>query len=331
MWGRPWEIVLCVIVLVMTLDCDGGGDGDAGVDSDIDGDADTDGDGEVDGDVDSDVGADGDADTDVENDVDIDGDDDVESDEHADADGDADTDVEGDVDADADADVDSDEDAHADADTDRDAEVDMDGDWDDDGDADGDSDDGLGCDSASEAAGVRMSEDCGAFVPCGGDVGETTWHYTDLCATEADVRAQYGDMVSMCPTATIDSVTGSVEAYVVFSGGRVTRRGSGEIVLNATVPVSCAALAGGCLGLEFILGRDAPGTTCVTTETGDCACNIPQEWVVDQEATYTTEGPIMSTSEGRTYEFCRDGDVIRYRETTETNPELGTITMSSGC
>ena len=57
----------------------------------------------------------------------------------------------------------------------------------------------------------------------------------------------------------------------------------------------------------------------------------PSEWVIDQEATYTVDGHAMTTSEGRTYNFCSDGDTLTYRETTEADPELGTITMASGC
>jgi hypothetical protein len=153
---------------------------------------------------------------------------------------------------------------------------------------------------------------CPAFAACGGDV-LGSWAYTDACPTESE-----GVQLPGCTVETEYEAGGA--AALSFSEGQVTRGGApvGDGVVTfpgvCLGPLSCADLT------SFIGGRG----TCSAVVSG-CACRTAFSVDWGQQA-YTLSGTQLALADGRTFDYCVDGDRLTYREAGDAT-EPGVFTL----
>lgn len=154
------------------------------------------------------------------------------------------------------------------------------------------------------------SGSCPAFTPCGGElVG--SWAYTDVCPVAPDAP--------FCPDLTVDFAMGGA-AGLAFANGQVAR--SGTPVGDSTIhfPASC---------LSFLACSDLPLLTQMASECseepGGCACIVP--FIIDWgQQTYASTGTELRLGDGRTFDYCVEGDRLMYRETGDAK-EPGVFTL----
>ena len=99
--------------------------------------------------------------------------------------------------------------------------------------------------------------------------------------------------------------------------------------VQVLIPAVCAAFVGGCPGIQAAVRNVAPDTTCAATTMGDCECTARQAGGLNDADGYTTEGgQIVSATLMRRWDYCIDGDALRYRDVSAREPrEPGVITL----
>lgn len=165
-----------------------------------------------------------------------------------------------------------------------------------------------------DGAGVPVvtSGSCPAFTACGGEL-DGTWLYAEACPT-----TNVGPLLSACPTGSVEYEAGGAAA-LSFGGGQVARTGApvGDGVV--TFPAECGL--GACTLIAALVG----GQGQCSEIDGDCACRTPFSVDWGQQA-YAVAGNQLTLADGRTFEYCVEGDRLTYRESGEAT-EPGVFTL----
>lgn len=163
---------------------------------------------------------------------------------------------------------------------------------------------------------------CDPLASCGGDVAGT-WDVTGGC-----VEVPTPEGLARCLGAMITRGEGRARGRVTFDenepGTGVARRvAQYEVQVEVFVPSFCAAVLGGCSGVERAVQMAAPDSRCVETATLDCVCAVRQIDVIDDTDFYRTEGgQIISTTTDRRWNYCVEGDTLRYEDAGDTEPGI---------
>ncbi|MEZ4392333.1 MAG: hypothetical protein R3A48_14695 [Polyangiales bacterium] len=170
---------------------------------------------------------------------------------------------------------------------------------------------------------VRTGGPCDPVTACGGEV-EATWDVAGAC-----IEVPLDETLMRCPGASVTRRGGRARGRVTF-GSRVARRSaewSAEV--ETMIPAVCASFVGGCEAIQSAARLAVPDTTCETLASGACRCLARQSGRIDDGDGYVTErGQIVSSSLGRRWDYCVQGDLLRYRDVSATGPrEPGTITL----
>jgi hypothetical protein len=167
---------------------------------------------------------------------------------------------------------------------------------------------------------------CEDFTACGGDV-EGTWAYSAGCLDPAALGFDPSMLSTFCPTATYETdftVTGTV----TFTDGAVLRDGGWSAIVSLDVPASCTTAIGGCVGLGALIATATPESASSCSDTADgCACEVQMGQDGWSATSYTTDGEVITLSDGRTFDYCVSGTTLEYVETSD-NPEPGTFQLT---
>lgn len=168
---------------------------------------------------------------------------------------------------------------------------------------------------------------CKSVEACGGDP-KGTWKYADgTCLQTIELAKE------ICPAAVISdiTITGTLEI------GAAAKRNS-KMAAKAKLPracidkltgkegYDCSAVAIG-LTLPYkenpqqgdVSGLGLTKATC-TGGTGDCNCDIFLDDVKNQSYTLQKDGKQIKFDDGKTFDFCVEGDKLSYIDTTANNP-----------
>lgn len=172
--------------------------------------------------------------------------------------------------------------------------------------------------NASGAAGASSTtgnsgSTCPGFDACGGAL-DGTWTYSNVCiepsANSADLLTQ------VCPTASVTYERGGTST-LTFSGSSVSRTGSpvGDSVI--TFPTECTEGFGCSLFAGAFADCADMGSVCI------CRTPTSVDWGTQS---YTTTGGTLSLGNGRSFDYCVQGNTLTYRETGDVQ-EAGTNTL----
>ena len=154
---------------------------------------------------------------------------------------------------------------------------------------------------------------CPSFDACGGAL-DGTWTYGNVCIDPTENSADL--LQELCPTASVMYERGGTST-LTFTGSSVSRAGAplGDSVI--TFPAVCVEG----LGCSFL----ADASTDCTDMGGDCVCRTASsiDWGTQS---YTTAGGQLSLGNGRSFDYCVQGDTLTYRETGDAQ-EAGTNTL----
>jgi hypothetical protein len=147
---------------------------------------------------------------------------------------------------------------------------------------------------------------CEAFEACGGDLGGS-WTYTGACVS----RDELLDNDSTCLSASVQ-LDADVEGSLSFASGEVSRSGSASGTGELFFPTFCG-VATGCPQVRELVDDDQDA--CLQQNI-ECVCTFPigsGEW----DGSYETDGDLLTLSNGRSFEYCVNGDALSYREVTD--------------
>ena len=163
---------------------------------------------------------------------------------------------------------------------------------------------------------------CDELEPCGGDV-HGTWDVAGGCFEVA-----IEDTLSRCPGAEVTRREGEARGRVVFGDTRAHRVAQARVEIDIFFPEICARYYS-CDMLEAAMAAAATEAWCDTEPTGDCRCTARYVSEIDDRDLYTTESnEIVSTSSGKRWAYCIDGDTLRYEDTSPSEPrEPGIVTL----
>jgi hypothetical protein len=158
---------------------------------------------------------------------------------------------------------------------------------------------------------------CPSFDACGGAL-DGTWTYGNVCIDPSENSA---DLLAVaCPTGSVMYERGGAST-LTFTGNSVSRTGQpvGDSVI--TFPAECTE------GLGCSLLAGLLGTAADCTDRGsDCICRTAStvDWGTQS---YTTTGGQLLLGDGRSFDYCVQGDTPTYRETGDAQ-EAGTHTLT---
>ncbi|MCK6545228.1 hypothetical protein L6R52_05115 [Myxococcota bacterium] len=163
---------------------------------------------------------------------------------------------------------------------------------------------------------------------CGGNpVG--TWTYVKACSEEDP----FATLVGACGGATSSNIAYATGGTLTLnSDGTLTRQSNDTVTGDLAVPASCAALAGGCPGIEAaieVAGGGATTASCSSNVSGGCDCAVTSVVMVDDTGTWIeAEGTITVTSGiVSLYWYCTGNGVLKYRG-VEGNPDRTTYVLT---
>lgn len=163
---------------------------------------------------------------------------------------------------------------------------------------------------------------CEPMTSCGGDV-RGTWDLAGGCL-EIDVDSS----LASCPGAMTTRYEGEGRGRVVFEERFGHRWGEARVEVDIFFPEICARFYS-CSMLEASLVTVTGDATCATEASGDCRCTARRRWDFEQMDFYTIErDEIVSSSSGKRWAFCIEGDGLAYEDTSPTAPrEPGTYDL----
>jgi hypothetical protein len=169
---------------------------------------------------------------------------------------------------------------------------------------------------------------CPAINPrCGGDlVGR--WFYTAACVDSSILSQLNQACAGLGGTISLSNVTGTTRGVVTFTNSTVSRDITTTLNATVNIPAQCAIV--GCATVQTQLAQLYDSVSCTQAGNGGCDCSIQDTSIIRDSGTYTAaQGIITVTSGGttRTYDYCRTGTSLVYRETTTPAYELGTLTL----
>jgi hypothetical protein len=154
---------------------------------------------------------------------------------------------------------------------------------------------------------------CPTFDACGGAL-DGSWTYTNVCIDPSENSAEL--LQQVCPTASVTYEPGGA-ATLTFSGTSVSR--SGEPVGDSVISFPADCLEG--LGCSFLADES---TDCTEMGSG-CICRTASsiDWGTQS---YTIDGGRLALGDGRSFDYCVQGNTLTYRETGDAQ-EAGTHTL----
>ncbi|MEO8183831.1 MAG: hypothetical protein ABI895_33825 [Deltaproteobacteria bacterium] len=158
------------------------------------------------------------------------------------------------------------------------------------------------------------SSTCPAFAACGGELAGA-WSYSEDCT---DLSGSLGILQVVCPTASVRVEPGGA-ATLTFAGGQVTRQGAPQGDGVITLPGECEDID--CI--ELAAAQAGSGQCSVVN--GDCICRSAAS-VTWSTQPYTVTGGQLTLQDGRSFDYCVQGDTLTYRETGMAQ-EPGTFTL----
>ncbi|MFK7985016.1 MAG: hypothetical protein AB8I08_03220 [Sandaracinaceae bacterium] len=164
---------------------------------------------------------------------------------------------------------------------------------------------------------------CPALTPCGGDI-VGTWDLSGGCF-EVDIESA----ISSCPGAMVTRREGRGRGRVRFeSSGAAHRVAESVVETDLFFPAVCAAFFS-CSMLEDAMRGLVDEASCTADSTGNCECTASLSTVIDDMDTYSTmSNEIVGGFSGKRWEYCVDGEQLRYRDSSATEPrEPGTVTL----
>ncbi len=193
-------------------------------------------------------------------------------------------------------------------------------------------DDGGGIDAGFDGA-VEWPEGCGTpepewvdltvgepgtcddFTACGGDI-VGSWDVRGGCLEVAIM-----DALSDCPGADVTRREGRGRGCVTFGeDGFATRVADAIVEVDLFVPSSCAAFVS-CASIESQIAATGVDVSCPVDDVGNCLCTTRVVSRIDNRDAYRTEGDeIVSTTGGKRWEYCVDGEDLTYVDTSPTGP-----------
>jgi hypothetical protein len=170
---------------------------------------------------------------------------------------------------------------------------------------------------------LRTRGSCPALNACGGDV-RGTWDVAGVC-----LEVPIEGALAQCPGARVTRRGGRARGRVTFGERLALRRAEWSAEVQVLIPAVCASFVGGCPGIQAAVRGVAPDTTCAATAAGDCDCTARQAGGLNDGDGYTTEGAqIVSATLMRRWDYCIEGDALRYRDVSAREPrEPGVITL----
>ncbi|MEZ4405316.1 MAG: hypothetical protein R3A52_02315 [Polyangiales bacterium] len=156
---------------------------------------------------------------------------------------------------------------------------------------------------------VRVGGTCPALTACGGAI-QGAWDVSGGC-----VEVPLPSQLSLCPGARVTRSSGRARGRVVFGPVIARRASQWEVETELFIPQLCATVVGGCAVIEGYVRPLFPDSRCVTEGSGDCRCAARQSGTIDDGDAYTTTSTqIVSTSSGKRWDYCVEGDRIRYND-----------------
>lgn len=150
--------------------------------------------------------------------------------------------------------------------------------------------------------------DCEALVPCGGDV-RGVWDVTGGCF-ELEIESAIAD----CPGAAVTRREGRGRGRVVFGDAFAHRVADAVVEVGVMLPAICAAFVS-CDTIESLIAPRVTEASCETDAAGNCVCLARSVTHIDDMDLYSVEDThIVSTTSGKRWEFCIDGDGLRYHD-----------------
>lgn len=156
---------------------------------------------------------------------------------------------------------------------------------------------------------VRVGGTCPPLTACGGAI-QGAWDVSGGC-----VEVPLPSQLSLCPGARVTRSSGRARGRVVFGPVIARRASQWEVETELFIPALCATVVGGCAVIEGYVRPLFPDSRCVTEGSGDCRCAARQSGTInDGDAYTTTSTQIVSTSSGKRWDYCVEGDRIRYND-----------------
>lgn len=156
---------------------------------------------------------------------------------------------------------------------------------------------------------VRVGGTCPALTACGGAI-QGAWDVSGGC-----VEVPLPSQLSLCPGARVTRSSGRARGRVIFGPVIARRASQWEVETELFIPQLCATVVGGCAVIEGYVRPLFPDSRCVTEGSGDCRCAARQSGTIDDGDAYTTTSTqIVSTSSGKRWDYCVEGDRIRYND-----------------
>lgn len=153
-----------------------------------------------------------------------------------------------------------------------------------------------------------------------------TWDVSSAC-----IEVPIEQALALCPGAMITRREGRARGRVTFGATPMVARrvAQSEATVESYVPQACAQPVGGCAGLQSLLQRGAPTATCTDAAMGGCDCRATAAYTIDDGDAYRIEGnEIVSSSAGKRWEYCVEGESLRYRDTSTSGMrEPGSISL----
>lgn len=170
---------------------------------------------------------------------------------------------------------------------------------------------------------VRTGGPCDPVTACGGEV-EATWDVAGAC-----IEVPLDETLMRCPGAMVTRRGGRARGRVTFGPSIARRNAEWSAEVETLIPAVCASFVGGCPAIQTAARLAVPDTTCETLGSGDCRCTSRQSGGINDGDGYVTErGQIVSSSLGRRWDYCVQGELLRYRDVSATGPrEPGTISL----
>lgn len=172
---------------------------------------------------------------------------------------------------------------------------------------------------------VLTAGSCPAISACGGNI-VGTWDVSSAC-----IEVPLEQALSLCPGAMITRREGRARGRVTFGASPMVARrvAQSEATVESFVPAACAQAVGGCMGLQSLLQRGAPTATCAAGAMGGCDCRATAAFTIDDGDAYRTEvNEIVSATSGKRWEYCVEGESLRYRDTSPSGMrEPGSISL----
>lgn len=176
---------------------------------------------------------------------------------------------------------------------------------------------------------ITFANVCQPPGACGGDPSGL-WTYSNYCVPDD----AFTPLVSSCG-ATFTQVTnkqGTARGAVLFTPTQVAR----DVVVQAafTITTTSPTCVGACASLGSVFSQRGAMASCSLqlpdggASATTCSCSVLYQFADRSSETYTRSQGTLTTSSGRTWNYCITSNSLRARETTANANDFGISTMT---